>query len=132
MLAETGIASVKLPPRAPNLNAYAERFVRTIKEDCLDRMILFGEHSLRNLIQHFSAHYHFERNHQGLGNRIITPNQMIGPHNGNYTTPATTRRTPQVLLPRGAVIAVFFISARNANRLSRSNPTTRQKSRVSP
>src|SRR5947207_10781213 len=43
MLAEAGIASVKLPPRAPNLNAYAERFVRTIKEDCLDRMILFGE-----------------------------------------------------------------------------------------
>jgi putative transposase len=77
MLAEAGIASVKLPPRAPNLNAYAERFVRTIKEECLDRMILFGEHSLRNSIQHFSAHYHFERNHQGLGNRIITPNQTI-------------------------------------------------------
>jgi len=78
ILAEAGIASVKLPPRAPNLNAYAERFVRTIKEDCLDRMILFGEQSLRNSVQHFSAHYHFERNHQGLGNRIITPDQMIG------------------------------------------------------
>src|SRR5438034_4829913 len=77
MLAEAGIESVRLPPRSPNLNAYAERFVRTIKEDCLDRMILFGEQSLRNSIQHFSAHYHFERNHQGLGNRIITPNQMI-------------------------------------------------------
>ncbi len=78
MLAEAGVESVKLPPRAPNLNAYAERFVRTIKEDCLDRMILFSEHSLRNSVQHFSAHYHFERNHQGLGNRIVTPNQMIG------------------------------------------------------
>jgi putative transposase len=77
-LAEAGIASVKLPPRSPNLNAYAERFVRTIKEDCLDRTILFGERSLRNSIQHFSAHYHFEQNHQGLGNGIITPNQMIG------------------------------------------------------
>jgi putative transposase len=64
MLAEAGIASVKLPPRTPNLNAYAERFVRTIKEDCLDRMILFGEKSLRNSVQHFSAHDHFERNHQ--------------------------------------------------------------------
>ena len=87
MLAEAGIASVKLPPRAPNLNAYAERFVRTIKEDCLDRMILFGEQSLRNSVQHFSAHYHFERNHQDLGNRIITPVQMIG-----HTTGTIRRR----------------------------------------
>ena len=78
MLTEAGIASVKLPPRAPNLNAYAERFVRTIKEDCLDRMILFGEQSLRNSVQHFIAPYPCERNHQGLGNRIITPDQMIG------------------------------------------------------
>jgi transposase InsO family protein len=42
-LADTGIESVKLPPRSPNLNAYAERFVRTIKESCLAQMILFGE-----------------------------------------------------------------------------------------
>jgi putative transposase len=51
MLATTGVNSVKLPPRSPNLNAYAERFVRTIKESCLDRMILFGEGSLRKAIQ---------------------------------------------------------------------------------
>ena len=70
-LADAGIESVKLPPRSPNLNAYAERFVRTIKEGCLERMILFGEHSLRNAIREFVAHYHFERNHQGLGNRLI-------------------------------------------------------------
>jgi len=82
MLAEAGVESVKLPPRAPNLNAYAERFVRTIKEDCLDRMILFSEHSLRNSVQHFSAHYHFKRNHQRLGNRIIKPNQVIGQPTG--------------------------------------------------
>ena len=73
MLAEVGIESVKLPPRSPNLNAYAERFVRTIKESCLDRMILFGEGSLRRVIREFVAHYHLERNHQGLGNRLITP-----------------------------------------------------------
>src|SRR6516225_8042011 len=70
MLAEVGIESVKLPPRSPNLNAHAERFVRTIKESCLDRMILFGEGSL--VIREFVAHYHLERNHQGLGNRLIT------------------------------------------------------------
>ena len=65
--------SVKLPPRSPNLNAYAERFVKTIKESCLERMILFGEDSLRNAVHHFVEHYHLERNHQGLDNRLITP-----------------------------------------------------------
>jgi len=73
MLAEVGIESVKLPPRSPNLNAYAERFVKTIKESCLERMILFGEDSLRNAVRHFVEHYHLERNHQGLDNRLITP-----------------------------------------------------------
>jgi transposase InsO family protein len=54
-------------------NAYAERFVRTIKESCLERMILFGEDALRNAVHEFVAHYHLERNHQGLGNRLIVP-----------------------------------------------------------
>ena len=73
MLHDVGVKSVKLPPRSPNLNAYAERFVRTIKESCLERMILFGEDSLRIAIHNFVAHYHTERNHQGLGNRLISP-----------------------------------------------------------
>ncbi|HEY6271723.1 MAG TPA: integrase core domain-containing protein [Terriglobales bacterium] len=67
----SGIESVKLPPRSPNLNAHAERFVRTIKESCLERIILFGEGSLRKGIREFVEHYHHERNHQGLGNRLI-------------------------------------------------------------
>ena len=62
-----------MPPRSPNLNAHAERFVRTIKEFCLDRIILFGEASLRKAIREFVAHYHMERNHQGLENRLIIP-----------------------------------------------------------
>jgi len=66
MLADVGIESIKLPPRSPNLNAYAERFVKTIKESCLERMILFGEDSLRNAVQQFVEHYHRERNHQAL------------------------------------------------------------------
>ena len=73
MLAEQGIESVKLPPQSPNLNAYAERFVRSIKEGCLERMISFGEDALRHAVQEFVAHYHLERNHQGLGNRLIVP-----------------------------------------------------------
>jgi putative transposase len=73
IVAEAGVESVKLPPRSPNLNAYAERFVRSIKESCLNRMIFFGEESLRTAIQNFVAHHHSERNHQGLANQLIRP-----------------------------------------------------------
>lgn len=72
-LADAGVESVKLQPRSPNLNAYAERFVRSIKESCLDRLIFFGECSLRKAIHEFVLHYHVERNHQGLGNCLIMP-----------------------------------------------------------
>src|SRR4051794_1893399 len=73
ILKSVGVDCVKLPPRSPNLNAYAERFVRSIKESCLNRLILFGEQSLRTAIQNFVAHYHSERNHQGLRNQLISP-----------------------------------------------------------
>lgn len=72
-LESAGVKPVKLPPKSPNLNAHAERFVRSIKESCLDRMIFFGEASLRKAVQEFVEHYHAERNHQGLANRIICP-----------------------------------------------------------
>jgi hypothetical protein len=72
-LKDAGVESLKLPPRSPNLNAHAERFVRSIKESCLERLILFGESSLRTAVQNFIAHYHNERNHQGLSNRLIQP-----------------------------------------------------------
>src|ERR1700721_4464439 len=65
--------SVKLSPRSPNLNAHGERFVRSIKESCLERLVFFGEASLRTAMQNFVARYHGERNHQGLGNRLISP-----------------------------------------------------------
>ncbi len=72
-LKAAGVKSVKLPPRSPNLNPHAERFVRSIKESCLDRMIFFGEASLRTAVQNFVEHYHSERNHQGLANQLISP-----------------------------------------------------------
>ena len=81
-LEAAGIKSVKLPPRSPNLNAHAERFVRSIKEDCLGRIIFFGESSLRTAIREFIAHYHWERNHQGLGNRLIMPHASAADHHG--------------------------------------------------
>jgi putative transposase len=77
-LKDTGVASVKLPARSPNLNAHAERFVRSVKESCLERLILFGESSLRTAVQNFVAHYHSERNHQGLDNRLIQPDAVQG------------------------------------------------------
>jgi transposase InsO family protein len=68
-----GVRIVLTPIQAPNANAYAERFVRSIRNECLDRLILFGERRLIRALDEFTAHYHRERNHQGLGNRLIVP-----------------------------------------------------------
>ena len=71
ILKSPGVPSVKLPPGSPNLNAHAERFVRTIKESGWARLLLFGEGSLRKGTHEFVAPDHHQRNHQGLGNRLI-------------------------------------------------------------
>ena len=68
-----GVTRVPLPPRSPNLNAYAERWVRSVKEECLSRFILFGERSLSYVLKEYVAHYHQERNHQGKGNVLLFP-----------------------------------------------------------
>jgi transposase InsO family protein len=68
-----GVKRVPLPPRSPNLNAYAERWVRSIKEECLSRLILFGEASLRHALRQYVTHFHHERNHQGKGNVLLFP-----------------------------------------------------------
>ncbi len=68
-----GVRIVLTPFQAPNANAYAERFVRSIRQECLDRLILFGERRLLRALDEFVAHYHGERNHQGLGNELIMP-----------------------------------------------------------
>jgi putative transposase len=66
-----GVMRVPLPPRSPNLNAYAERWVRSVKEECLSRVILFGEASLRHALTEYMEHFHHERNHQGKGNVLL-------------------------------------------------------------
>jgi transposase InsO family protein len=71
-LQEAGIHVVLTPERAPNANAYAERFVRSVKEECLDRLIPIGEQHLRRALVEYVEHYHEERNHQGLENRLIS------------------------------------------------------------
>jgi transposase InsO family protein len=70
-LRDAGIRVVLIPERAPNANAYAERFVRSIKGECLDRMAPLGEHHFRHAVAQFVEHYHRERNHQGLNNQLI-------------------------------------------------------------
>jgi putative transposase len=62
-----------LPAQSPNLNAYAERWVRSVKEECLSRVILFGERSLRRALSEYVGHFHGERNHQGRGNVLLFP-----------------------------------------------------------
>ena len=71
-----------LPPRSPNLNAHLERLMRSLHEECLDRMIFFGETPLRHALAEFEAHYHSERNHQGLDNQLIDPDQEVGQSSG--------------------------------------------------
>jgi hypothetical protein len=65
-----GVNRVPLPPRSPNLNAFAERWVRSVKSEALSKLILFGERSLRHALKHYTAHFHQERPHQGMGNAI--------------------------------------------------------------
>ena len=74
----SGIHIIRTPFRAPNGNAYAERFVRSIKEECLDRVIPLGERHLRRTIAEFVAHYHGERNHQGIGERVDSTARASG------------------------------------------------------
>jgi transposase InsO family protein len=73
-----GIEAVRLPPRAPNLNPNLERFMRSVKEECLERMIFFGERSPQTAVADFLVHYHQERNHQGLDNRLVEPGEEVG------------------------------------------------------
>jgi transposase InsO family protein len=69
----SGIEPVALPARSPNLNAYSERWVRSVKEECLCKLILFGERALRRALQNYLVHYHEERNHQGKSNVLLFP-----------------------------------------------------------
>ena len=65
------VKPLALPARSPNLNAYAERWVRSVKEECLSKIILFGERSLRRALSEYVEHYHAERNHQGKSNVLL-------------------------------------------------------------
>ncbi len=78
ILKEADVEPVRLPARSPNLNSHLERFHLSLKAECLDKMIFFGERSLRNAVGQFLSHFHSERNHQGLDNNIIEPQEEVG------------------------------------------------------
>ncbi len=73
VLEAAGVSTVKLPPRSPDLNVFAERFVRSAKQECLRKVIPLGEAHLRKIVAEYVEHYHQERNRQGLGNELIEP-----------------------------------------------------------
>jgi len=67
------VRTLPLPARSPNLNAFAERWVKSVKDECLSKLILFGEASLRRTLREYVVHYHVERNHQGKDNVLLFP-----------------------------------------------------------
>jgi hypothetical protein len=73
IIASGRVQPLSLPARSPNLNAYSERWVRSVKEEGLSKVILFGERSLRRALSEYVEHYHAERNHQGKGNVLLFP-----------------------------------------------------------
>src|SRR2546430_7227574 len=82
LMKDSGVEPTVLPPRSPNLNAYCERFVRSIKEEALEQMVMLGERSLYDAMQQYLTHYHTERNHQGLDNQLIVREVAVGCQTG--------------------------------------------------
>jgi putative transposase len=83
LLKASGVEPVILPPQSPNLNAHCERFVRSIKEEALNQMLMLGDRALSHVIHQYLSHYHAERNHQGLSNQLIAPEGAVGCHTGH-------------------------------------------------
>ena len=78
-----GVEPLRLPPRSPNLNAYAERWVTSVKDECLPKLILFGEVSLQNALRNYLMHYRGERNHQGKDNVLLFPTAKVKVDSGD-------------------------------------------------
>ncbi len=82
ILKDVGVAVVRCPPKAPNCNAIAERFVKSVKDECLRRMIFFGTASIDRALSGYCSHHAQERNHQGVGNQLIAAAQPVGHKHG--------------------------------------------------
>ena len=91
LLERGGVKVMRIPAQSPNCNPHAERFVRTIREECLAHFVIFGERHLRHLVREFVAHYQGERFHQGLGGQLVKPAEE--PRNDNGSGGAVRRRS---------------------------------------
>jgi hypothetical protein len=107
------VTTLQLPTRCPNLNAYSERWVRSVREECLSKLILFGERSLRRAMREYVAHYHAERNHQGKSNVLLFPHvmELVVPvlwsvASGWAGSFVTTIETPRELATKSRSIAI--------------------------
>ena len=81
LLGSSGVKCVQIPAQSPDCNPHAERFVRTVRNECLDHFLIFGERHLRHLLKEFVSHYHEERYHQALGSQLIRPKAMAANDN---------------------------------------------------
>ena len=75
IMKSSGVNVIRLPPRSPNMNAFSERWVLSVKTELLSRMVFFSESSLREALREYLEHYHSERNHQGIDNLLLFPQQ---------------------------------------------------------
>src|SRR5947208_8776158 len=105
IIASGRVEPLVLPAHSPNLNAYAERWVRSVKEECLSKIILIGERSLRRAISEYVVHYHAERNHQGKGNLLLFPRDTDVLRDGPVQCRDGLVGGPALLPSRGRVIA---------------------------
>jgi putative transposase len=85
MLTDAGVEPLLLPARSPNLNSHAERFVLSVKSECINKLVPLGERHLRRAVGQFAAHYHHERHHQGLAGQLIVPDPQAGSADGRVT-----------------------------------------------
>jgi hypothetical protein len=122
ILISGGIKPITLPARSPNLNAFAERWVRSAKQECLLKLILFGEASLRRAVSDFIDHFHTERNHQGKGNLLLFP----------AAAEKRSRRGRAVYLQRNALVACSNTTAALHELLIRSSLLARRSASKDP
>ena len=99
-LGTAGVRVVRTPAFAPNCNAYAERFIRSVKGECLNRVMPLGERHLRGMLRQFAVHYQHERNHQGLANELIDSP-------GVRPTAGAVRRSERI----GGILSYYYRAA---------------------
>jgi hypothetical protein len=90
LLASSDVTSVAIPAQSPNCNPHAERFIKSIRHECLDHFIVLGEAHLRHLVREYVAHYNAERYHQGVGGKLLTEN-VLAFNDNNSTAMIKTR-----------------------------------------